>query len=165
MQVRRKAREAAVQILYGLDVQERDPWEALEHYWQNFDRSEMPADAREFTADLVTGTWERRDEIDGLIGSCSEHWSLPRMSKVDKAILRMAVYELRFCPDIPPKVALNEAIDLGKLFGSENSGAFINGILDALHGRFGREQTSPQPQSGTEPSGGEEPPGPASSLD
>ncbi|NPU86297.1 MAG: transcription antitermination factor NusB [Syntrophaceae bacterium] len=165
MQVRRKAREAAVQILYGLDVQERDPWEALEHYWQNFDRSEMPAEAREFTADLVTGTWERRDEIDGLIGSCSEHWSLPRMSKVDKAILRMAVYELRFCPDIPPKVALNEAIDLGKLFGSENSGAFINGILDALHGRFGRENRSPEPQPDASESGEEDPKSPASIPD
>ncbi len=145
MQLRRKAREAAVQILYGLDVQERDPWEALEHFWQHFDRSEMPGEVREFAAGLVTGTWERREEIDALIGSCSEHWSLPRMSKVDKAILRMAVFELRFCPDIPPKVALNEAIDLGKLFGSENSGAFINGILDALHGRHGREGKPPGP--------------------
>lgn len=165
MQVRRKAREAAVQILYGLDVQERDPWEALEHYWQNFDRSEMPAEAREFAAELVTGTWERRDEIDGLIGSCSEHWSLPRMSKVDKAILRMAVYELRFCPGIPPKVALNEAIDLGKLFGSENSGAFINGILDALHGRFGRENRFPEPQPGASTSGESEAEGSASDPD
>ncbi|PKN33938.1 MAG: transcription antitermination factor NusB [Deltaproteobacteria bacterium HGW-Deltaproteobacteria-19] len=165
MQVRRKAREAAVQILYGLDVQERDPWEALEHYWQNFDRSEMPAEAREFAAELVTGTWERRDEIDGLIGSCSEHWSLPRMSKVDKAILRMAVYELRFCPGIPPKVALNEAIDLGKLFGSENSGAFINGILDALHGRFARENRPPEPQPGAPASGESESKGSASDPD
>ncbi|MGV8081936.1 MAG: transcription antitermination factor NusB [Syntrophales bacterium] len=165
MQVRRKAREAAVQILYGLDVQERDPWEALEHYWQNFDRSEMPAEAREFAADLVTGTWERRGEIDELIGSCSEHWSLPRMSKVDKAILRMAVYELRFCPGIPPKVALNEAIDLGKLFGSENSGAFINGILDALHVRFGRESKSAEPPPGAMVSGESESKGSASDPD
>jgi len=165
MQFRRKAREAAVQILYGLEVQERDPWEALEHYWQHFDRSEMPAEAREFAAVLVTGTWERRDEIDGLIESFSEHWSLSRMSKVDKAILRMAVFELRFCPDIPPKVALNEAIDLGKLFGSENSGAFINGILDALHGRHKRESRPGEPKPDAPASGGDEPNGPASRPD
>ena len=61
---------------------------------------------------------------------------MARMSRVDKSILRMAVYELLFCPDIPPKVTLNEAIDLGKMYGSENSGAFINGILDALYGRL-----------------------------
>jgi hypothetical protein len=76
------------------------------------------------------------------------------MSKVDKAILRMAVYELRFCPDIPPKVALNEAIDLGKLFGSENSGAFINGILDALHGPLRTRAKAPGTPAGTEPSAG-----------
>jgi N utilization substance protein B len=160
MHFRRKAREAAVQILYGLDVQERDPWEALEHYWQHFDRSELPGEAREFAANLVIGTWERRAELDGLIESCSEHWSLPRMSKVDKAILRMAVYELHFCPDIPPKVALNEAIDLGKLFGSENSGAFINGILDALHGRQSRARSA-EPPRGEEAAAAAKPKNPA----
>jgi len=61
---------------------------------------------------------------------------MARMSRVDKSILLMAVYELMFCHDIPPKVTLNEAIDLGKVYGSENSGAFINGILDALYGKL-----------------------------
>ncbi|MBU0651357.1 MAG: transcription antitermination factor NusB, partial [Proteobacteria bacterium] len=74
-----------------------------------------------------------------LIGGSSENWTMARMSRVDKSILRMAVYELLFCRDIPPKVTLNEAIDLGKVYGSENSGAFINGILDDLYGKLRRK--------------------------
>jgi len=133
MHQRRKAREVALQVLYTLDILESNITEVIDLFWNNFEASQ---EARDFSTMLIEGTWDHRHEIDDLIASCSEHWSLPRMSKVDKAILRMAVYELQFCPDIPPKVTLNEAIDLGKLYGSENSGAFINGILDALYGKL-----------------------------
>jgi N utilization substance protein B len=84
----------------------------------------------------VAGTWQNVERIDALLGSCADNWSVERMSRVDRSILRMAVYELLHCHDIPPKVAINEAIDLGKLFGSENSGAFINGVLDALYAKL-----------------------------
>ena len=92
-----------------------------------------------FSSLLIEGTWNNREQIDSLIGGSSENWTMSRMSRVDKSILRMAVYELLFCRDIPPKVTLNEAIDLGKVYGSENSGAFINGILDDLYGKLRRK--------------------------
>ena len=133
MHQRRKAREVTLQVLYALDVREIGPKEAIDLFWANFD---APAEARKFSSLLIEGTWENRERIDGLISGNSENWTIARMSRVDKSILRMAVYELLFCHDIPPKVTLNEAIDLGKVFGSENSGAFINGILDALYGKL-----------------------------
>jgi len=133
MHQRRKAREVALQVLYELDVQGIGIQDAIERFWANFDASE---ETRQFSSLLIEGTWKNRGEIDRLIGGSSENWTMARMSRVDKSILRMAVYELLFCQDIPPKVTLNEAIDLGKVYGSENSGAFINGILDALYGKL-----------------------------
>jgi N utilization substance protein B len=158
MYYRRKAREIALQVLYELDVLKMDTQEAVDLFWDHFTAAEealepfwdyfrkpkdakkhvsevfgAPRDARPFSTLLIEGTWRHRRQIDKLISGCSEHWSISRMSKVDRSILRMAVYELLYCDDIPPKVTLNEAIDLGKAYGSENSGSFINGILDALY--------------------------------
>jgi N utilization substance protein B len=136
---RRKAREIALQVLYQIDVLKVDAKEAIQLFWSNFEVSE---EAREFSVELIEGTWNHREEIDKLIDGCSENWSLGRMAKVDKNILRMATYELLYCHDIPYKVTLNEAIDLGKNYGSENSGSFINGILDALYVRLQRENAN-----------------------
>jgi N utilization substance protein B len=130
MHQRRKAREIALQVLYELDVLNITVNEAVRLFWNNFD---APEESRKFSTLLIEGAWDKREQIDSLISSCSENWSLARMSRVDRNILRMAVYELLHCPDIPPKVTLNEAIDIGKLYGSENSGSFINGILDAVY--------------------------------
>jgi len=136
MGTRRKAREVALQVLFQIDVSRVEAHEAIELFWDNFD---APENVRDFSTELITGTQSQRDDIDNLIKSCSENWSLERMSKVDRNILRLAVYELVYCNDIPPKVTINEAIDLGKEFGSENSGSFINGILDALYTKLRRE--------------------------
>ena len=81
---------------------------------------------------LVLGVLEHRKEIDRLIEKYSKNWRLDRMPIIDRAILRMGTFELLYCGEIPPKVTLNEAIELGKRFGSENSGSFINGILDRI---------------------------------
>lgn len=139
MQQRRKAREIALQVLYGLDVLEIGVREGMALFWDHFD---APEGARPFAALLIEGAWYNKKQSDDLISSCSENWSMSRMSKVDKNILRMAVYELLHCPDIPPKVTLNEAIDLGKTFGSENSGSFINGILDAIYMKLNMNEDS-----------------------
>lgn len=145
MQRRRKAREAALQVLYSLDANGGDADEALRRFWEIFDSTGEPEDVvfadriKSFTSQLVHGAWRNRQTIDDMISGSSEHWSLGRMSRVDRSILRMAIYELLYCDDIPPKVSLNEAIDLGKIFGSENSGAFINGILDALYAEMVRQ--------------------------
>jgi transcription antitermination protein NusB len=140
MQRRRQAREAALQVLYGLDVTERNVDEAIRLFWEIFESPAEPESdvvfserIKSFAVHLVHGAWDHRREIDALIRRSSEHWSLGRMSRVDRSILRMAIFELLYCDDIPPKVSLNEAIDLGKIYGSENSGSFINGILDALY--------------------------------
>jgi len=130
MRGRRKAREIALQVLYGLNFENIDAQKALDLFWSNF---VAPKAAKEFAAFLVQGTCEHKEELDKLIAGCSDNWSLGRMSKVDINILRLAVFEFLYCDDIPPKVTLNEAVDLGKTFGSENSGSFINGILDALN--------------------------------
>ncbi|NQU02555.1 MAG: transcription antitermination factor NusB [Syntrophaceae bacterium] len=130
---RRKAREVALQVLYQMDILKIDAKEAIELFWDNF---EAPDNVKDFSVHLIEGTWNRIGEIDDVIRNCSENWSLERMAKVDRSILRMSVFEILFCDDIPPKVTLNEAIDLGKEYGSENSGSFINGILDALYAKI-----------------------------
>jgi len=147
MRQRRIAREIALQVLYSLEVVEMEAGEAIELYWTHY---EAPMDARPFSSLLIEGAWKHRDQIDSLIGGCSANWSIARMSKVDKSILRMAVFELCFCEDIPPKVTMNEAIDLGKVYGSENSGSFINGILDALYAKIHKkndeQEIAPPPE-------------------
>ena len=139
MRGRRKAREIALQVLYGLNFENIDVQKALDLFWSNF---VAPKAAKEFAAFLVQGTCEHRDELDKLIAGCSDNWSLGRMSKVDISILRLAVFEFLYCDDIPPKVTLNEAVDLGKTFGSENSGSFINGILDALNLKLNKKNAT-----------------------
>ncbi|MFO7569496.1 MAG: transcription antitermination factor NusB [Smithellaceae bacterium] len=139
MQGRRKAREVALQVLYSLNFVDLDVEKALELFWGNFI---APKSAKEFSATLVEGVWKNRAQLDALIGASSDNWSLGRMSKVDISILRLAVYEFLYCEDIPSKVTINEAVDLGKIFGSENSGSFINGILDALHLKIKRDHAA-----------------------
>lgn len=139
MHGRRKAREVALQVLYSLNFVNLDVPKALDLFWGNF---AAPKEAREFAATLVEGAWSHKNELDSLIAGSSDNWSLSRMSKVDISILRLAVYEFLYCPDIPSKVSLNEAIDLGKTFGSENSGSFINGILDALNLKLEKENAN-----------------------
>jgi len=86
----------------------------------------------EFAKRIVLGVMEHRQEIDRLIEERSENWRLDRMTMIDRNILRIAIFELLYCSEVPPKVTLNEAIDLGKRFGSEESGSFINGVLDRI---------------------------------
>ena len=127
---RRKAREAALQALFLIEMNPQNPFErSLEVFLENFP---IKGGSRPFFLRLVQGVWEHKAEIDQLIQGHSENWRLERMSRVDCNILRMAVFELIYCPDIPPRAAINEAIDLGKHFGTEESGAFINGILDSI---------------------------------
>ncbi len=96
------------------------------------DHFEPPRSAVGFFNTLVNGIVAHRPEIDGAIERFSAHWKLHRMSGVDRNALRIGVYELLYCPEIPPKVSINEAINAGKRFGAEDSGAFINGILDSV---------------------------------
>lgn len=130
---RRKAREIALQVLYQIDVTGIDADEAIQLFQDNFGMAE---ETIEFSTQLIHCTLDHLKDIDELIKSCSQHWSLERMSKVDRNILRTAVAEFLYFDDIPPKVTLNEAIDIGKNYGSDNSGSFINGILDAMYSKL-----------------------------
>jgi N utilization substance protein B len=129
MGTRRKAREAALQILYQVDLSKLDPKEAMQLFWKN--HSSIP-EVEEFAYQIVEGVVRNRLEIDRLVEQHSTHWKLSRMTCVDRNILRIAVYELMYCHDIPASVSLNEAIEIGKKFGTEDSGSFINGVLDNI---------------------------------
>jgi N utilization substance protein B len=126
---RRRSREFALQVLYQLEIKNQDALHAIVQLRENFS-SEEGED--EFIKRVVLGVMEHRQEIDHLIEERSENWRLDRMTVIDRNILRIAIFELLYCSDIPPKVTLNEAIDLGKRYGSEESGSFINGILDRV---------------------------------
>jgi len=126
---RRKSREFALQVLYQLDITEQDVSKVLTQFQNHFVGK---GERDDFLERLVLGVTEHRSEIDELIERFSENWRLERMAVIDRTILRLAIFELLYCEDIPPKVTLNEAIELGKRFGSEDSGRFINGILDRI---------------------------------
>jgi N utilization substance protein B len=129
LSTRRKSRELALQALYQWNITRQNPFLILDQQKVNF----SPADEEdEFAQQIIVGVLEHYNHIDELIEKFLEHWRLDRISIIDRNILRMAIFELLFREDIPPRVTLNEAIDLGKRFGSEDSSAFINGILDRI---------------------------------
>jgi N utilization substance protein B len=129
MGTRRKGRELALQALYQIEITGDASIAAVELFLSHFEGS---AEAKEFARRLVSGVVSQRAEIDRLIQQCTDHWKLMRMAKVDLVILRMASYELVFCPDIPLNVSLDEAIEIGKRFGTDDSANFINGVLDQV---------------------------------
>lgn len=137
MGVRRKGRELALQALYQLDVTGDTSQEALRHFW---DQCEARPEAREFAVELVTGVIRRREEIDRLIEEVSEHWRLERLSRVDLNVIRIAVYELLACPNLPREVVIDEAIEVARRFGSEESAGFVNGVLDPVARRLAAER-------------------------
>ncbi|MCJ7640830.1 MAG: transcription antitermination factor NusB [Desulfobacterales bacterium] len=126
---RRKSREFALQALYQRNITREDALRILGQLRAHL-LSEGEGD--EFGDQIVIGVLEHCSQIDQLIEQYSEHWRLDRMSMIDRTILRIATFELLYRDDIPAKVTLNEAIDLGKRFGSTDSGSFINGILDRI---------------------------------
>ena len=141
MRKRTKAREYALQLLYQLDVTRADPQTGIEDFWQHRDVS---PEVKTFATDLVQGTIRHREELDGLISAHASNWDIRRMAVVDRNILRLGAYELLHLDDVPPKVCLNEAIELAKRFGDEESSKFVNGILDTIHKkRLTRDPASP----------------------
>ena len=104
----------------------------IEFEWVDDDISK---NTKEFTVQLIEGVISKLENIDSVIKDYSKNWKFERISVIDKSILRIAIFEMLFMEDIPPAVTINECIDLGKTFGGENSGQFINGILDAVKKR------------------------------
>ena len=127
---RRKARELAVQVLFHMEFNPGDPDDTFDLICENFNKSKI---IRSFSRELVRGVHVNCRYLDRLIRQSSKNWRLERMSKVDRIILRLGAFEITFMDSIPPKVSIDEAVELGKTFGTGESGAFINGILDNIY--------------------------------
>lgn len=126
---RRKTREYALQVLYQWEMTGQDVERGLALLREHL----LSAGGEDSFLDrLVRGVSTHREEIDRLIEGHSEHWRLERMPPVDRNILRIAAFELLYCEEVPPRVSVNEAVELAKRFGSEDSPAFVNGILDRI---------------------------------
>lgn len=141
---RRLARETALQVMFQVEVTRIDSTEAIDYTCEEF---KVPEPSREFVRRLVNGTLANLAEIDRAIQSVAKDWMLERMAKVDRNILRLAGFELLFCPDIPGNVSVNEAIELTKVYSGEESGKFVNGILGALLVKTNAEQEKSTNQS------------------
>jgi transcription antitermination factor NusB len=129
MRRRTRARELALQFLYTLDLRGDDVAGELPAFLKESGASRP---ARQFATELVDGVRRHRGDLDRRIAALAAHWSLERMAPVDRNILRLAGFELLHGRDVPVRVALNEAIELGKRYSTAQSGAFVNGILDRL---------------------------------
>ena len=132
MKRRTRARELALQFLYQLDLRGED---LLPEARDSITAEERDTETTRFALRLVQGAFEHKVEIDKMIQGVAQNWNISRMAVVDRNVLRLATFELLHCQDIPPKVAINEAIELGKRYSTQNSGAFINGILDKIMNR------------------------------
>jgi transcription antitermination protein NusB len=135
MPTRRRAREVVLQMLYQLEASGQEPRGVLESYRSSFGEGPFPDD---FARDMFLDVAERVGALDETIASASDNWRLVRMSLVDRNILRLGVFELGFRLDTPPRVAINEAVELAKRFGTEDSASFVNGILDRIARDLGR---------------------------
>jgi transcription antitermination factor NusB len=130
MRKRTKARECALQVLYAMDIRKGSKREVSESYWQENKES---LEIKKFAMDLIDGTLVKMSKIDQLITKYADNWRIERMAVIDRNIIRMAIYELLYTADIPPKVAINEAVELAKKFGDDESGSFVNGVLDKIN--------------------------------
>ena len=142
MGTRRQGREFALQVLYQVDITGLDPRRALALFWQNF---ESGADIRNFTTELVEGTWQDRDRIDKLIADAAEHWRLGRLPRVDLNLLRLGTYELIAYPHIAPGVTINEAIEFARRYCSDEAPVFVNGVLDRIATVIGKKAQANEP--------------------
>ena len=150
MDKRTRARELAMQVLYQLDVQGSDLLQYLDNF---FIENENDDTARKLASDWSKGTWENLAACDELIMASTIKWRMSRLSPVDKSILRLAVYQLKFCPDVPIKVVINEAIELAKKFSTVQSSSFVNGVLDAIVKKIAARQCDCRQQNANNEAG------------
>ena len=134
MSARRKGRELALQVLYQLDMSGESSEQGLHAFADSFDVSPT---AREFAWQLVRGVRESRGEIDAHVAAVSQHWKIDRLAQIDATVIRIAVYEL--LTGLPKEIAINEAVEVARRFGTTESAAFVNGVVDAVAKRLGLE--------------------------
>lgn len=130
---RRRAREAALQMLYQWEVGRASAYEAIATYWPAHDTEQPLTDPlRDFANALVRGTIDRVKEIDGLLSAHADNWRVERMAVIDRLILRLAVYEFLADRDTPSRVIINEALELARTYSGEEAVGFVNGVLDSV---------------------------------
>lgn len=132
MRKRTKAREYVLQMLYQVEITRGNWQETLENFWQGNERKDIPGELKDFSAELLGGVVNHMQEIDKKISKYAANWQLERMAFVDRNIMRLGCFELLFRQDIPPKVAINEAVELAKKYSGLESGKFVNAILDQV---------------------------------
>lgn len=133
-----------MQLLYQLDIQGPEGLEPLDKFFIEADADDS---VRKLASEWTKGAWENLQQCDQLITASTLKWQFGRLSPVDKSILRLSVYQLKFCPDIPPKVVINEAIELAKKFSSEKAPSFVNGVLDAVLKKLASSQPNHDSQT------------------
>ncbi len=131
MRKRTQAREYTLKILYQAELTRREINAAAEHFWKEFDS--VDNHVKEFASRLALGIKDHLEEIDAKISKHATNWQLKRMAVIDRNVLRIGVFELLHALDIPPKVTINEAVELAKKYGDTESSKFVNGILDKIH--------------------------------
>ena len=139
---RRQGREFALQMLYQIDLGGGREQEVFSTFWEG---KSPTLDARKYAEELVSGTLEHLAEIDSVLREGLEHWRLPRIAAVDRSVLRLAVFEFLHQPTTPPIVIIDEAIELAKRVGGEESGQFVNGVLDGVRKKLDSGSTPPPP--------------------
>jgi len=145
MGTRRKGRELALKIIYSMYDQNAPIAEVLQEFWKNFKFQDdilgepvedvgenIPDDEKRFAEDLIQGVDQHLEELDGIIADYSTNWTLDRMARVDLSLLRLAAFELVYRPEVPTSVVINEAIEIGKRYGTVETPSFVNGVLDKI---------------------------------
>lgn len=132
MRKRTKAREYVLQMLYQVDITHADWQDTLKSFWEDNDREDIASELKDFSSQLLEGVIKELPEIDNKISKYAANWQLERMAFVDRNIMRLGCFELLFRADIPPKVAINEAVELAKKYSGIESGKFVNAILDQI---------------------------------
>jgi len=136
MRKRTKARECALKILYAIDITGDDQKKCADIFWENHE--EPDKEVKTFANAIIQGVYGNKTVIDKMISKHTTNWQLERMAVIDRNVLRLASYELLFMDDVPPKVSINEAIDIAKKYGDKDSGKFVNGVLDKISKSEGR---------------------------
>ncbi|HSC29969.1 MAG TPA: transcription antitermination factor NusB [Vicinamibacterales bacterium] len=136
---RRRAREAALQMLYQWEIGRISAEEAIESFWQRDDVDDLDEDARGFADGLLRGTVRRLAEIDAMLAASATNWRVERMAVIDRLVLRLAVCEMLEQPATPAKVVINEAIEVARVYSGDEAVAFVNGVLDAVRKALGRD--------------------------
>jgi transcription antitermination factor NusB len=129
MRKRTTARECALKILYRIEISSESVESSINDFWP---RENHSGEIMDFANNLVKGIYKNLQEINSMISKYADNWEIKRIAVIDKNIIRMGIFELLFMPDIPPKVSINEAIELAKKYGDVDSGKFVNGVLDKI---------------------------------